>query len=154
MCAYLSREQHVLRLEVGVNHAACAREKVERDADVSHDLANHARRDALVSVGFYERQQVIAQHVEDHANVCRASENEVDAVYYVKMTSLRFCEYGTLRMRRPICSAPHACRAVLRARSGQRAPQCACQASPLGSALREQRAAPHAPPPLLRRRRP
>ena len=66
---HLSRQQHVLRLQVGVDDAAHAVQEVHADGHLPRVLAHQAQRDALVAVRLDERQQVVAQRLKHHAHV-------------------------------------------------------------------------------------
>ena len=61
--------QNVLRLEVCVDHAACAMQEIQSQQELLGNLLDKHHGNAAVLVAADEREQVLAQNLENHANM-------------------------------------------------------------------------------------
>lgn len=62
-------DQDVFGLEIGVNDAALAVEVVEAEEDLLGDLLDQGHRDSPVVPALNESKQVLAENLEDHADM-------------------------------------------------------------------------------------
>jgi len=62
-------DEDVFRLEVGVDDAAASMHVVQAEEDLLADLAHESDWDALGLMSFDETKEVLAQDLEDHADV-------------------------------------------------------------------------------------
>lgn len=62
-------DQHIFRLQVGVDHATTAMHIVEAKENLFSNLLDEVHRHALVLMPSNKAKQVFAQHLENHTNV-------------------------------------------------------------------------------------
>jgi len=65
----LNADEDVFRLEVSVDDAAAPMHVVQTEEDLLADLAHEPNWDALGLVSLDETEEILAQDLEDHANV-------------------------------------------------------------------------------------
>jgi hypothetical protein len=62
-------DEHVLGLQIGMDNATFVVQVVETEEDLLGDLLDDVLRHASVLIPFYQAEQVLTQHLEDHTYV-------------------------------------------------------------------------------------